>query len=277
MTTSTLIADSGSTKTDWLLRLGQRALRFQTIGLNPNYLVREQIVDTLRKEVVTAFEKSVPERIEFYGAGCGTPGGRQLMVEMLLEMFPEAAITVGSDLELAARALFGTGSGAAVILGTGTACGYYAGEKLIATTPSLGYVLGDEGSGSHLGRSLLQHYFYRKLSPHHEAWITERLPGGKDELIERLYRRPGAGTYLASWAREVIERKADAEMRSIIRNCIDLFIDHQIRPLQLPEGTEVGFVGSVGFYLREEISTTLRAEGLRPVRFLQHPLDGFVT
>ena len=276
MTTSTLIADSGGTKTDWLLRTGTTTLRFETPGLNPNYVERAHLTGVLKERVATRLRIHPVKTIEFYGAGCGTPGGVALMRDILREVFPESQnLRIGSDLELAARALFGASSGVAAILGTGTNCGYYDGHTLTRTTPSLGYVLGDEGSGSHLGRRLLQDYFYNKLSPHNEHWIAEKLPGGKDELIGQLYRKPGAGAYLATWARSVIERKDDAEMARIIQECLEVFVDHQIRTLKVKADSSVGFVGSIGYHLKEELSALLRTEGLRPARFLQRPLDGF--
>ena len=148
-----LIADSGSTKTDWVFLDGEGRNNFETIGLNPFFVDEATVVKTLSGQVSDA---NKVEAVHFYGAGCSTENKRSIISEGLKQVFPQAQHTVEHDLLGAARATCLNEAGIACILGTGSSSCLFDGEKITHQVPALGYVLGDEGSGSHMGKLLLR-------------------------------------------------------------------------------------------------------------------------
>ena len=160
-----LIADSGSTKTDWVLYSnGAIVTRIRTQGLNPTQQTTEDILNILSAELVGNIETGAPEKIFFYGAGCAYEIADNRMKKALEQYFVTRDIHIHSDLLAAARALCGHEEGIACILGTGSNSCLFDGEKIIDNTPSLGYILGDEGSGAHLGRQLVSDCIKKQLS-----------------------------------------------------------------------------------------------------------------
>src|SRR6202035_799653 len=155
-----LIADSGSTKSEWCFISDGRKQLLETQGASPYFLSESQLVAMMQKELLPGLKKKRPTHIYFYGTGCGTAANRAIVRRALKKVFPEAKVEVQHDLTGAARALCGKNKGIVAILGTGSNSGYFNGRKITRNSPGLGYVLGDEGSGAYLGKKVLQSYLY---------------------------------------------------------------------------------------------------------------------
>ena len=272
-----IIADSGGTSISWALvaRETGRTEVIQTPGYNAVTSADGLLADIIAASRLS--QASGVESVEFYGAGCGTAEACGRVERQLKARFGAGVdVSVGSDMLGAARALLGSQPGVACILGTGSNSCLYDGRSIVANVPPLGFILGDEGSGAVLGRTLLGAVFKRTLAPDLIEAFEEEYPGlGMAEVIENVYRRPGPNTWLASFApflcrhadHPEAERMAIDEFRRFFRRNVAMYrLDGLNR--------EVGFVGSVAVHFRPQLEKAARAEGFAISRVMAGPLDG---
>lgn len=272
-----LLADSGSTKTDWALLADKRVVcQCQTEGINPFHQSAEGIASVLRTQLLPQLPVDVPiESVSFYGSGV-RPELQPLMRELLGEVFVEAEVAAEGDLLGAARAVCGRSEGMACILGTGSNSGLYDGEKIVANTPPLGYILGDEGSGAVLGRRLL-HLLFK--DPSQKALRDEFLATYKMTMvsvIDRVYRQPLANRWLASLSPFVATHLSNDAVRHLVIDNFQQFFRSNLvayRHSELP----VGFVGSMAFHYQKELEEAARLEGFTVGRVIKSPLEGLIA
>ena len=271
-----LIADSGSTKTDWALQSASGALaRFHTQGINPFHQDRTVIAGILRQELLPQLDPEKVSRVCFYGSGV-RPELEPVMTSLFQEVFPQAEqVEAHSDLLGAAHALCGHNYGIASILGTGANSCLYDGRRIIANTPALGYILGDEGSGGVLGKLFL-HELYKGVLSEKICSEFEREYGlTMADVIQRVYREPMPNRFLASLAPFIHRHLSDDAVRQIvIRNFRDFF-RYNIRPYGLSD-MPVSFVGSIAFHFRDQLTEAALAENFRLGKILQSPIEGLV-
>ncbi|MFA0962016.1 N-acetylglucosamine kinase [Roseivirga sp. BDSF3-8] len=244
-----LIADSGSTKTDWrLLGKDGQITQAKTQGFNPFYQDQETIEKEL-SEVLLPQLLGKPDEIHYYGAGISGERNQQILHSALLTTFPEAAlIEVQNDLLASARALCGSEEGIACILGTGANCCVYNGEEIVSTVGGLGYVFGDEGSGASLGRQLLSEYLHHTLPKHlHEAF-DKRYSTSRNEILENVYKRPMPNRYLAGFSKFLFHHKNDPHIYRMIYLSFTEFMEKNVLKCTNHQHYKVHFVGSIAFY-----------------------------
>lgn len=274
-----LIADSGSTKTDWICLTGDdesTQIEVQTVGLNPFHVSDNEIRGVLTHDVLPQLGDSNVEAVYFYGSGVRSEvEGR---VEGLLrESFPDAkTVQAHSDLLGACRALCGDEAGIACILGTGANSCVYDGKKIVHNTPALGYILGDEGSGAVLGKHLL-HDLYTGVLPHNLRLTFEKEMGLElSEIINKVYREPQANRFLASLS-EFIHRHLDEEgIRQLVYSTFSDFVNYHISRYgrrDLP----LSFVGSIAYYYQEQLQLIVQMLGYPMGTILKSPLQGLVA
>lgn len=277
-----LITDSGSSKCTWCFALeNDRQIRITTTGINPSTQEREVILKIIRKELFPALQEqasslssSKPEKIFFYGAGC-TDARKSFMAEILQECFGTEIIEVHSDMLGAARSLFQRNTGIACILGTGANSCLYDGEKIVAQTPALGYILGDEGSGAYLGKMLVRALFKGKMPVHILQAFQAEYGLDMATVIERTYRAPMANRFLASLTPFLNRHKEEKEIQELLCTAFDNFIDYNLEAYRL-QSTQVSFVGSIAFYFQEELKKSLRQKGFQMETVIQDPMDGLL-
>lgn len=272
-----LVADSGSTKTDWRLIGDNIELVILTQGISPIHQNPAEIENILRNELLKkiGFNNSPADNIPvdsiyFYGSGCRADLIPSLK-EVFKKVFPKSDVEVCSDLLAAARALLGNNEGIACILGTGANSCYYDGEKIIKNTPALGYILGDEGSGAVLGKNFINALFKGQLPQSLIADMNLDI----NEIINKVYRQPLANRYLASLApliKQHIETEGVREL--IIQNFVDFF-KKNIDPYQMPE-TPVNVVGSIAYFLQPEFKEAAGRTGHTVGTILRAPIDALV-
>lgn len=270
-TDMTLIADSGSTKTHWALA-GSGSVLAQTQGINPVHQSREQMADILVKELLPHVpHPSAIKRIQFYGAGC-TAANAAIVESLLIELFPAARVEVGTDLLGAARALFADRPGIACILGTGANSGLYNGHDIMANTPPLGYILGDEGSGANLGIRFLNALYKGRL-PRHVAEDFERETQlTYADIIGRVYREPMANRFLASLTPFIHSQLYVPEVSRLVEEAFTDFFRRNLSPYgrrDLP----VGFVGSIAFHFSQQLSCVAQREGYTMGEIVKAPIE----
>lgn len=271
-----LIADSGSTKTDWCLLKNNKPYCFTSQGLSPYFVNEEQMTFIIGSEVLPQIGKNNVNEIYFYGTGCKDKQNARWVKKILQKLFINAIIIIDHDLSGAAKALCGHDKGIACILGTGSNSCYYNGTRIVSNSPGLGYVLGDEGSGAYLGKKVIQHYLYDIFDIDMRARFDARFVTTSSEILNHVYKQPLPNRYLASFAIFLAENRGHYMIENIIEDGLnDFFFTHIIRykeSLKLP----VHFTGSVAFGFRDKVSDLCNGYGLQEGNILKSPMEGLV-
>lgn len=259
-----LIADSGSTKTDWLIIAGQSSFFVKTTGLNPYFQTLQQVTSILTTELLPQLNQAVHfEAIYYYGTGITDDNKRNVLKQALTTTFGQTSIIeIESDMLGAARALFQSQSGIACILGTGSNSAFYNGNIINFQVPTWGFWLGDEGSGGHLGKTLVLAYVHDEL-PESLKKAFESKFGVilRSDLLETAYRKPFPNRYFASFTPFLSENQHDAFVQQLIRSAFSLFFEKYLCKYPNFSSTSIGFVGSVAFHFKHEISSVAKAFG----------------
>ena len=272
-----LIADSGSTKTDWcLMRDSDTTLVIQTQGINPYHQAQEAIGLVLAEELLPqlkGYVKEQPLEVIFYGAGCANDKACQRVEDAIHKVLGYTDITIHSDLLGAARALCGHEEGIACVLGTGSNSCLYDGKKIVANVPALGYILGDEGSSAVLGRRLVGDCLKNQLPEAiRDEFLTEY--GLTQEIIlEKVYREPLANRFLASLTPFLSKYREVPEVRRLlVESFVDFFVRNvkQYRRPWLP----IHFVGSVANAFSSELKEAAESLGMELGTILKSPIEG---
>jgi N-acetylglucosamine kinase-like BadF-type ATPase len=271
-----LIADSGSTKTEWCLLQGKKQKTFMTQGLSPYFLDGTQMVSIIRQELLPALGKVSVDELYFYGTGCKAPANRRMVKQALRKVFTGADVMVDSDLFGAARALCGNGPGVACILGTGSNSCYYNGKKIVRNSPGLGYVLGDEGSGAYLGKKVLQYYLYSTFDEDLRARFDAKYLTNASEILEHVYKKPLANRYLASFALFLAENRGHYMIENIVEDGLNDFFFHHVIKYREAWTLPVHFVGGVAYGFRDVVTELCSNYEITLGRILANPMEGLI-
>ena len=267
-----LIADSGSTKTDWILTTSENSiLEVETLGINPVRDSRDAIFGIIKNHLASQLpEEYKVDQIFFYGAGCIDPYKKNI-AEVLISIFgSDRRIAVESDLLGAARALCGNQAGIACILGTGSNSCLYDGKEIIANTSPLGYILGDEGSGAFLGKTLVGNILKKIFSQKLQDSFFKKYGLTPSIIINKVYREPMPNRFLASLVPFLAEHREEPEIHDMLIGAFRLFFVRNVKAYGHPE-MEINCVGSIAFYFKQEIMDAAAKEGLKMGKILQKP------
>ncbi len=272
-----LLADSGSTKTDWtLLNNGTITESFRTQGLNPYFVQTDDVVAILKEQLLHNEAVRRVEQIFFYGAGCSSEGKNKVIRDALDKLFPDSENLIAHDLLAAARALFGKQAGIACILGTGSNSCVYDGEKITRSLFSLGYMFGDEGSGAHLGKNFIGAYL-KKAAPAEiiEAFL-KKYDLSDEDILTNIYRKSNPNRFLASFTHFLKQHEDHPFISGLIFSCFEDFFREQI--LKYPEKQDypLGCIGSVAYHFRDIFKAAAGSQGLRVEFFLVSPMEGLI-
>lgn len=270
---SVLIADSGSTKTDWAF-MGQR---FSTQGINPFHQDEDTIRRILNEELLPQLPSDIwhLSSILFYGSGV-RPELEEKMRRLLQATFPEAShVEAHGDLLGAAYALCGHQEGIACILGTGANSCLYDGERIVENTPPMGYILGDEGSGAVLGVRFLNALYKNRLSIELKTAFEACEKTTMAQVIERVYRQPMPNRWLASLSVFIHQHIDDPQIEQLVIDNFRDFIRRNIAPYQRQD-LPINAVGSIAFYYKEQLAKAVKEEGYTLGKIVRSPLDALV-
>jgi len=272
-----LIADAGSSGTQWALLDGDKTIsRFDSNAINPVTQSVDAIASTFALVCfgLEQYDAKV-KRVFFYGAGCRGDYSSKVL-DAIARMFPLAAISVQSDIYGACYALCGSKAGIVAILGTGSNSCSFDGRKVVESVPSLGYILGDEGSGGYLGRRLLSD-IYKGLMP---KCVIEKFQSEYaltiDAVIDRVYRCPDPNKFLASFTPFIRHNIDVPEMRQLVLNSFSDFIERNLASYPDAHVTPIGFVGSVAYYFSDLLRDALELHGMQAGNIIRSPLDGLI-
>lgn len=275
-----LIADSGSTKTDWILIDTNKNIVSSTTtkGLNPTVFSESDLYKTITSNAEVMAHAQNIHQVYFYGAGCGTETPNKILSTVLEELFESATIVVKEDIYAAAYAVSGRKPGIVCILGTGSNCSYFNGkDELISKIPSLGYVLMDDASGNYFGKILLQDYFYKKMPKKLHEKFQKSYNLYPDDVKLNLYKKGSPNSYLASFASFLIKHKNEAYCSEIIKKGFADFIENQITQYDRVYDLPIHFVGSIAYLLQDELKIALKSFRLNTGNFIQKPIDNLVA
>lgn len=272
-----LIADSGSTKTEWGLLGAAEPLILKTQGVSPYFQSAEQIKAIFEKELVPQLPAGQPvTAIYFYGTGLSQPKNLQLVSDAIKAVWPAATFDVQHDLMGAARALCGTQEGVVSILGTGSNSCYYDGKEVVKNNPGLGYILGDEGSGAYLGRKVIQYYLYHSFDADLHARFEYKYHTNKDEILENVYRKPLANRYLAGFTEFLSENREHYMIQNILEDGLNDFFFNHIYKYRESWTTALHFTGGVAWHFRDIISELCELYELPMGKVLRTPMEGLL-
>lgn len=278
-----LIADSGSTKTDWrLIDTNKNTHSFQTIGFNPFFQDSTMIANELKEKLLPAFVRILPERQEalhiyFYGAGCSSPEKQDIVKTALQHVFPKAVVNVEHDLLAAARALCGNKEGIAAIMGTGSNSCYYDGKGIVSNVASLGFILGDEGSGAYIGKHFIQDYLNQDLPKNIADSFRETYKLGKDQILDAVYRQSMPSRFLASFSKFINEHRNEQYFIDLVDHNFEQFFTKHICKYHNHKEVKMSCVGSVAYYYRDTLQAVAARKDVKIDKIIETPISDLAS
>ncbi len=272
-----LIADSGSTKTDWGICTNGEILQIvKTQGINPFYQTTADIVNILKEELIPKLGEQVPKSLYFYGAGCSFPEKSQLLHDAFKTVWSsELTIDLQSDLVGAARAVCGKEAGIACILGTGSNSCHWDGEKIAKNVPPLGYILGDEGSGAVLGKLFIADLLKNQLPKSLSEKFYAQYNTDYATLMEQVYKQPFPNRNLAQYAYFLHENRENPAIHKLVKNSFDAFVKRNLQ--QYPQELPVSFVGSVAVAFQDILTEVLKENNFKIGKIVKSPINELIA
>lgn len=273
-----IIADGGSTKTNWCLVTEEgKKVYFNTEGYNPYFSGTDYIIKSLDETLPTDIERDEITEVNYYGAGCSTDDMRKIVEDAMKVIFKKARIFIGHDLLAAARALLGNKEGFAAILGTGTNTCLYDGKTVTHNIDSGAYILGDEGSGCYIGKKLLTDYLrgYMPEAVRKNFWETYHLT--PDDINEIVYTKPRANRFCASFSKFVYDSPVHIEYsRNIVRTSFEDFFRNLVTHYPDYQRYTFNCIGSVGYNFRNVLEEVVTENGMVIGNIIRSPIDNLV-
>lgn len=273
-----LIADSGSTKTAWCLISGnQRVKDITTKGINPFYQTEEEIEAELKNTLCQEIggENKI-NSVYFYGAGCADSQINNKLAKTLQQVLKSNKAEVSSDMLGAARGIFKHQKGIACIMGTGSNSAYYDGNEIVKSIPAGGFIIGDEGSGAVLGKTLIADYIKNQMPENILAEFKKFYNGTYLDVVNHVYKQPFPNRWLANFTKFMYEKREDDYIHNMIVNSFTLFFNRNIKQFDSWKNTEVGFVGSIAYYFEKELKEAAQKCEITVSEIYQNPIEGLI-
>lgn len=275
-----LLVDSGSTKADWIAIDDEGKVLFttQTLGLNPEILDAEEIIERLSNRFDILQNKDKATHLFFYGAGCGTDRMKINLSQVFQKFFSNAIIDVREDTFAAVYATTPKGEQAIVsILGTGSNCSFFDGKVLHQKVQSLGYIVMDDCSGNVFGKELIRKYYFNRMPKELAVEFEKEYDLDADFIKNKLYKEANPNAYLATFAKFLIQHKDNEFCKKIIFKGMKSFVKNYIRQYDNCKEVPVHFVGSIAFYLKDELQITFDKYEMKLGNVLRRPIDGLIA
>ncbi|MEO9051887.1 MAG: BadF/BadG/BcrA/BcrD ATPase family protein [Ginsengibacter sp.] len=271
-----LIADSGSTKTEWCLLKNNKPILFTSQGMSPYFINADEAEAIIRTEVLSFLKSNRIDEIYFYGTGCKNPANIKMLKKVFSKIFPNSIVKIDNDLSGAAKALCRNEKGIACIMGTGSNSCYYNGKRIAKNSPGIGFILGDEGSGAYLGKKVIQHFLYQIFDEELRAKFDAKFVTTVPEILESVYKKPLPNRYIASYVIFLAENRGHYMIENIIEDGLnDFFFTHIITYRESPV-LPVHFTGSVAFGFKDVVEQLCHSYGLKLGTILKSPMEGLI-
>ena len=273
-----LIADSGSTKTDWcLVEHGEVLQQIFTKGTNPFFQSEEEISNEIAANLLPQLKTAETDAVYFYGAGCAFPDKIETVRRAILRHLQvKGEVEVSTDMLAAARGLCGHRAGIACIMGTGSNSCYYDGEKIVQNVSPLGFILGDEGSGACLGKLLVGDILKNQMTPELKEKFLSQFNLTPADIIDRVYRKPFPNRFLASLSPFLAQNLNEPCIHSLVLNSFKSFLKRNVMQYDY-QNHEVHFIGSVAYYYKDVLAQATDEMGIRLGSILKSPMEGLIA
>lgn len=272
-----IIAEGGSTKLDIVIVDEQNEeRRYSLPGINPFYQSTAEMVSTLKESQIRGEKEDALKKVYYYGAGCAFEEQSNAIKECFKQAFHSEHVEVESDLLAAARGLFGDDKGIAAILGTGSNSGFYDGSKIIDNVSSLGFMLGDEGSGGYLGKRLVSDLLKGLTSKELADDFFNEYQTCKEEIMENVYKKPFPNRYLASFVPFIAKRIENAYINTLVMNSFREFFKRNIAHYDTYNVKQISFVGGVAQQFRRELTLVASQYGYKLIEVQKSPLENLI-
>ena len=273
-----LIADSGSTKTDWcVVENGVLVQQIFTKGTNPFFQSEEEISNEIATALLPELKTDEFDAVYFYGAGCGFPDKIEIVHRAISKQLKvKGNVEVATDMLAAARGLCGREAGIACIMGTGSNSCYYDGENIVANVSPLGFILGDEGSGACLGQLMVGDLLKNQMTPELKEKFLKQFNLTPADIIDRVYRKPFPNRFLASLSPFLSQNINEPCVHDLVLNSFKAFFKRNIMQYENYQNLKVNLIGSVAFYYKEVLAEAAEAMGIQLGTIIQSPMEGLI-
>lgn len=271
-----LIADSGATKCEWRVVNNGIEKTIFTTGISPYFLKEEEIVELLKRDLLPQLDDVMVDETYYYGTGLGNPKNVASITGALKVIFPGSNVEANTDLLAAARALCGSEQGIVCILGTGSNSCYYDGKEIAKNIASLGYVLGDEGSGAYLGKKVIQYYLYNTFDEDLRSRFDADFVTNYMEILENVYQKPFPNRYLAGFAYFLSENRGHYMVENILEDGLNDFFFNHLNKYGESWTSPINFVGSIASGFKDVLQELCNIYQLELGKVLKAPMDGLV-
>jgi len=269
-----LIADSGSTKTSWILTDGEKIIKnITTVGYNPYYYKGDSLLDIMKVELLPLIDGDSIEKVFFYGSGCSSDINCTMVKSGLWQLFPNALVEVNHDLFGAAVALLKKNEGIACILGTGSNSCYWDGKKIIQNVPSVGYLLGDEGSGTYIGMKLLKGILEDRAPSDIIKIFYNKYNISFEGVLNEIYNKPKPNVFISAISIFAQENIDNYWVRNVIKQSFIDFIENQIMQYSNFQNLQVSFLGSIAYYFRDILIETCNENDINVDIIIKDPIE----
>ena len=273
-----LIADSGSTKTDWcVVENGVLVQQIFTKGTNPFFQSEEEISNEIATALLPELKTDEFDAVYFYGAGCGFPDKIEIVHRAISKQLKvKGNVEVATDMLAAARGLCGREAGIACIMGTGSNSCYYDGENIVANVSPLGFILGDEGSGACLGKLMVGDLLKNQMNPELKEKFLKQFDLTPADIIDRVYRKPFPNRFLASLSPFLAQNINEPCVHELVLNSFKAFFKRNIMQYENYQNLKVNLIGSVAFYYKDVLAEAAEAMGIQLGTIIQSPMEGLI-
>ena len=273
-----LIADSGSTKTDWcVVEKGELVQQIFTKGTNPFFQSEKEISNEIATALLPQLKTSEFDAVYFYGAGCGFPNKIEIVHHAISKQLKvKGNVEVATDMLAAARGLCGREAGIACIMGTGSNSCYYDGENIVANVSPLGFILGDEGSGACLGKLMVGDLLKNQMTPELKEKFLKQFDLTPADIIDRVYRKPFPNRFLASLSPFLAQNINEPCVHELVLNSFKAFFKRNIMQYDNYRNLKVNLIGSVAFYYKEVLGEAAEAMDIQLGTIIQSPMEGLI-
>ena len=272
-----LIADSGSTKCSWALcdQNGILIKEFRTIGFNPYFIDKKNILKELEQSNLTEYSKEIRE-VFFYGAGCSSKDKNNIIEESLQSFFINSKIVIKHDIDAACYAMYKGNPNITCILGTGSNSCFYDGESIVENAPSLGFLLGDEASGNYFGKKILTLYFNNLMPEELKIKFDSGFETDLTIIKENIYNNNRSNVYLSKYFPFISENKNHPIIQNLIFNSLNDFFNLHVCCYENYKDLEINFIGSVGYFLSDEINTVAKKHNCKIGGIVKNPINNLI-
>lgn len=273
-----LIADAGSTKVDWTVldSEGKIVRRHTSDGMNALLASLDEVMSALENVRDLSGDINIFKEIHYYGAGCATPEICDKMKAAISSTWDAGYVAVTSDLLAAARALFGNRSGIACILGTGSNSCLYDGNEIVKNVPSLGFILGDEGSGAALGKRLVADSMKGMLPDSIKQKFLDSYSLSLADILEKVYKSSHPNKFLASLVPFIADNLWNPYIYSLVLTELTNFVKRNVAMYPGAHSMKVSFTGSIAYNFQNILREAVSSQGYKVSEITPGPMDGLI-